>query len=55
MLKDKLFIEKLWIESNSYKNFWSSYFYMIIHPKECLKMINFSIKILINYKIEGDF
>lgn len=42
----KIFIRRLWLESKSYKKFWASYFYMIIHPKKCLRLINFSIKIL---------
>lgn len=42
----KLLIRRLWLESRSYKNFWGSYFYLITHPKKCLRLINFSIKII---------
>jgi len=48
----KIIIKKLWENSKCFKKFWKSYFYMLIHPNKCLKLLNFAIKVLKNYNIE---
>ena len=45
-------INKLWFESRCFKKFWKSYFYMVTHPKECLRMLNFATKVLVDYGIQ---
>ena len=45
-------INKLWFESRCFKKFWKSYFYMVTHPKKCLRMLNFATKVLVDYGIQ---
>ena len=52
MTEDKQLITRLWLESQCFKKFWRSWFYMIAHPRQCLKMINFAIKVLVSYEIQ---
>lgn len=42
---------ELWVDSKGFKKFWRSYFFMITHPKRCLRLLNFAIKVLVSYKI----
>ena len=48
---DETLIIRLWSESNGFKKFWRSYFFMITHPKQCLRMLSFAIKVLASYGI----
>ena len=54
MVEDKQLVNRLWLESQYFKKFWRSCFYMITHPKQCLKMLNFTIKVLVSYEIQID-
>ena len=51
MTEDNVLINRLWSESKGFNEFWQSYFFMITHPKQCLRMINFAIKVLSIYKV----
>ena len=52
MTEDKQLITRLWLESQCFKKFWRSYFYMLTHPKQCLKLLNFAIKALESYGVD---
>jgi len=52
MSEDKLLVNKLWLESRCFKRFWRSYFYMVKHPKKCLRLLNFATKVLVSYEIQ---
>ena len=50
-VQDTVFVTHIWTDSRGYNKFWRSYFFMITHPKKCLKLVNFAIKILASYNI----
>jgi hypothetical protein len=54
MTKDTVLINRLWSESNEFKKFWRSYFFMITHPKQCLRLLNFAIKVVAIYKTKTE-
>ena len=45
-------ISNMWNDSFNVDKFWISFFSMIIHPKESLRLINFAIKVLKKYEIQ---
>ena len=48
---DRLQINKMWLESKGFKKFWRSYLYLVTHPKQCLRSLNFSNKVLVWYEV----
>lgn len=47
-------ITKLWEDSKGFKKFWKSYFFMVTHPKQCLRLLNFACKALRAYNIKTE-
>ena len=45
-------ISNMWNDSFNVDKFWISFFSMIIHPKESLRLISFAIKVLKKYEIQ---
>ncbi len=42
-------LQKVWDETTEYKCFYYSWLYMILHPKDCLRLLKFAIKIFSIY------
>ena len=45
-------ISNMWDRSFNVDKFWISFFSMIIHPKQSLRLISFAIKVLKKYEIQ---
>ena len=46
---EKNAVKQIWETSVPFKKFWRSYLYMLMHPRKCLRMLNFAGKVTVRY------
>ena len=44
--------QTIWDESRPFKQSVRSYFYMLAHPRRCLRMLNFAIKMCLYFEVD---
>lgn len=54
MTQEDNMIKHLLIESIGFKKFCRSYFFMITYLTQCLKLLNFTCKVLASYGINNE-